>query len=74
MIMALDSDFGVVFDDFGGKTGGKVADEEENSVTCDNEDSNDEKFVGGEKGKIEEIAEEWDEKGEGDDGKNGEEK
>ena len=72
--LALDGDFGVGFEEFGGEVGGKTADEEENGVARDDEENGDEEFVGGEEGKIEEIAEEWDEKGEGDDGENGEEK
>lgn len=72
--LALDGDFGVGFEEFGGEVGGETADEEKNDVARDDEESSDEEFVGGEEGEIEEIAKERDEKGEGDDGENGEEK
>ncbi len=62
------------FEEFGGEVGGETADKEEKRVADDNEKSDNEEFVGGEKSKIEEIAEERNEESEGDNTENNDEK
>ena len=70
MIKVLDGDFGVGFDKFGGEMSGETADKEKNGIAYGDNENDDEKFVGSEESKIEEVAEKWNRKCESDDTEN----